>query len=53
MYAEDENESPFAVTTTPLVSRVTAWTAAVLGLLLAAFAGPLLSIAGGGATALH
>jgi NADH-quinone oxidoreductase subunit N len=53
MYAEDENEAPFAVTTTPLVSRVTAWTAAVLGLLLAAFAGPLLSLAGGGATALH
>jgi NADH-quinone oxidoreductase subunit N len=53
MYADDENEAPFAVTTTPLVSRVTAWTAAVLGLLLAAFAGPLLSLAGGGATALH
>ncbi len=53
MYAEDENEAPFAVTTTPLISRVTAWTAAVLGLLLAAFAGPLLSLAGGGATALH
>jgi NADH:ubiquinone oxidoreductase subunit 2 (subunit N) len=53
MYAEDDNEAPFAVTTTPRVSRITAWTAAVLGLLLAAFAGPLLSLAGGGATALH
>jgi NADH-quinone oxidoreductase subunit N len=53
MYAEDDNEAPFAVTTTPLVSRVAAWTAAILGLLLAAFAGPLLSLAGGGATALH
>lgn len=53
MYAEDENEAPFSVTTTPLASRITAWTAAALGLLLAAFAGPLLSLAGGGATALH
>ena len=53
MYAEDNLEAPFAVTTTPLISRATAWSAAVLGLLLAAFAGPLLSLAGGGATALH
>lgn len=53
MYADDNNEAPFAVTTTPLASRITAATAAVLGLLLAAFAGPLLSLAGGGATALH
>jgi NADH-quinone oxidoreductase subunit N len=53
MYAEDNNEPPFAVTTTPLIARATAWGAAVLGLLLAAFAGPLLSLAGGGATALH
>jgi NADH-quinone oxidoreductase subunit N len=53
MYAEDNNEAPFSVSSTPLVARVAAFTAAVLGLLLAAFAGPLLSIAGGGATALH
>lgn len=53
MYAEDDLEAPFAVRTTPLISRVTAWTAAVLGLLLAAFAGPLVSLAGGAATALH
>jgi NADH-quinone oxidoreductase subunit N len=53
MYGEDSGEAPFAVGTTPLVSRVTAWTAATLGLLFAAFAGPLISLAGGGATALH
>jgi NADH-quinone oxidoreductase subunit N len=53
MYADDSGEAPFAVRTTPLPSRATAWTAAALGLLLAAFAGPLISIAGGGATALH
>jgi len=41
------------VSTTPLPSRITAWTAAGLGLLFAAFAGPLISLAGGGATALH
>lgn len=53
MYAEDNNEAPFAVTTTPLVSRVAAWGTALLTILLAAFAGPLISLAGGGATALH
>lgn len=53
MYADDNGEAPFAVGTTPLPSRVTAWTAAGLGLLVAAFAGPLISLAGGGATALH
>ena len=53
MYAEDNNEAPFAVGTTPLPARITAWSVAGLGLLIAAFAGPLISIAGGGATALH
>jgi len=53
MYADDNGEAPFAVSTTPLPSRITAWTAAGLGLLFAAFAGPLISLAGGGATALH
>lgn len=53
VYAEDNNEAPFTVSTTPLVGRVTAWTAAGLGLLLVAVAGPLISLAGGGATALH
>jgi NADH-quinone oxidoreductase subunit N len=53
MYADDTGEAPFAVGSTPLPARVTAWTAAGLGLLLAAFAGPLISLAGGGATALH
>ncbi len=53
MYAEDNNDAPFAVTTTPLPARITAWSVAGLGLLIAAFAGPLISIAGGGATALH
>ena len=53
MYADDNNAAPFAVSTTPLASRITAWTAAMLGLLLAAFAGPLLALAGGGVTALH
>jgi NADH-quinone oxidoreductase subunit N len=53
MYAEDNGEAPFVVSTTPRVARAAAWTAAVLGLLFAAFAGPLISLAGGGATALH
>lgn len=53
MYAEDNGEAPFAVRTTPLAARVVAWAAAGLGLLFAAFAGPLISLAGGGATALH
>ncbi len=53
MYADDTGEAPFAVGSTPLAARLTAWTAAGLGLLLAAFAGPLISLAGGGATALH
>lgn len=53
MYADDDAEAPFGVGSTPLPSRVTAWSAAGLGLLLAAFAGPLISLAGGGATALH
>jgi NADH-quinone oxidoreductase subunit N len=53
MYAQDTDEAPFAVRTTPLPSRATAWSAAGLGLLLAAMAGPLISVAGGGATALH
>jgi NADH-quinone oxidoreductase subunit N len=53
MYAEDNGEAPFAVRTTPLAARVAAWSAAGLGLLFAAFAGPLISLAGGGATALH
>ncbi len=53
MYAEDNGEAPFAVRTTPAVARAAAWTAASLGLLFAAFAGPLISLAGGGATALH
>jgi NADH-quinone oxidoreductase subunit N len=53
MYADDNLEAPFAVSTTRLSSRLTAWAAAGLGLLLAAFAGPLLSLAGAGATALH
>jgi hypothetical protein len=53
MYADDNGEAPFAVRTTPLAARVAAWSAAGLGLLFAAFAGPLISLAGGGATALH
>ncbi len=53
MYADDNGEAPFAVGTTPLMARIAAWTAASLGLLFAAFAGPLISLAGGGATALH
>jgi NADH-quinone oxidoreductase subunit N len=53
MYGDDNGEAPFAMTTTPRVARVAAWTAATLGLLFAAFAGPLISLAGGGATALH
>jgi NADH-quinone oxidoreductase subunit N len=53
MYAEDTNEAPFAVSTTPRVARFTAWSVAGLGLLLAAAAGPLIALAGGGATALH
>lgn len=53
MYADDSDEPAFEVTTTPLLSRMTAWTAALLGLLLAAFAGPLISLAGGAATSLH
>ena len=53
MYAEDSGEAPFEVRTTPRVARLSAWTAASLGILVAAFAGPLISLAGGGATALH
>ncbi len=53
MYGDDNGEAPFVVSTTPRVARAAAWTAAVLGLLFAAFAGPLISLAGGGATALH
>jgi NADH-quinone oxidoreductase subunit N len=53
MYADDSGEAPFAVGTTPPVARVAAWAAATLGLLFAAFAGPLIALAGGGATALH
>jgi NADH-quinone oxidoreductase subunit N len=53
MYGEDTSEAPFSVRTTPPVARTAAWTAASLGLLFAAFAGPLISLAGGGATALH
>jgi NADH-quinone oxidoreductase subunit N len=53
MYADDTGEAPFAVGSTPLAARLAAWTAAALGLLLAAFAGPLIALAGGGATALH
>ncbi len=53
MYAEDSGEAPFALLTTPLPGRLAAWSAASLGLLLAAFAGPIISLAGGGATALH
>jgi NADH-quinone oxidoreductase subunit N len=53
MYGDDNGEAPFAVRTTPLASRLTAWSAAALGLLLAGAAGPLISLAGGGATALH
>ena len=53
MYADDSGEAPFAVTTTPRVARIAAMSTAALGLLFAAFAGPLLSLAGGGATALH
>ncbi|MGH7722806.1 MAG: proton-conducting transporter membrane subunit [Candidatus Dormibacteria bacterium] len=53
MYADDNGEAPFAVGTTPFSSRLTAWTAAGLAVLFAAFAGPLISLAGGGATSLH
>ncbi len=53
MYGDDNGEAPFAVSTTPRVARAAAWTAAALGVLFAAFAGPLISLAGGGATALH
>lgn len=53
MYGDDNGEAPFAVSTTPRVARIAACTAATLGLLFAAFAGPLISLAGGGATALH
>jgi NADH:ubiquinone oxidoreductase subunit 2 (subunit N) len=53
MYADDTGEAPFAVRTTPLSARVAAWSAAGLGLLIAAAAGPLISVAGGGATTLH
>ncbi|MDQ6856194.1 MAG: hypothetical protein M3Z57_03870 [Candidatus Dormibacteraeota bacterium] len=53
MYADDNGEAPFAVGTTPRLARLAAWTAAGLGLLFAAFAGPLISLAGGSATALH
>lgn len=53
MYGEPTDASPFSVGSTPLLGRATAWTAAALGLLLAALAGPLVSIAGGGATSLH
>ncbi len=53
MYGDDNGEAPFVVRTTPPVARAAAWTAASLGLLFAAFAGPLISLAGGGATALH
>lgn len=52
-YADDNNAAPFSVRTTPLVGRAAAWTATGLGLLLAGFAGPLISLAGGAATALH
>jgi hypothetical protein len=53
MYADDNGEAPFLVRTTPLAARVATWAAAGLGLLFAAFAGPLISLAGGGATSLH
>lgn len=53
MYGDDNGEAPFAMGTTPRAARVAAWSAASLGLLFAAFAGPLISLAGGGATALH
>ena len=53
MYGDDNGEAPFEVRTTPRVAQMAAWTAAGLGLLFAAFAGPLISIAGGSATALH
>jgi NADH-quinone oxidoreductase subunit N len=53
MYAEDSGEAPFAVSTTPLTSRAAAWTAAGLGVLVAALAAPLIALANGGAGALH
>ncbi|HSP65058.1 MAG TPA: proton-conducting transporter membrane subunit [Candidatus Deferrimicrobium sp.] len=53
IYGDDNGEAPFEVRTTPRVAQMAAWTAAGLGLLFAAFAGPLISIAGGSATALH
>ncbi|MBJ7594938.1 MAG: hypothetical protein JF886_08780 [Candidatus Dormibacteraeota bacterium] len=53
MYADDNGEAPFAVTTTPRVARIAAISTAALGLLFAAFAGPLISLAGAGASALH
>jgi NADH-quinone oxidoreductase subunit N len=53
IYGDDNAEAPFAVGTTPPVARAAAWMAASLGLLFAAFAGPLISLAGGGASALH
>jgi NADH-quinone oxidoreductase subunit N len=53
MYGDDNGEAPFAVGTTPPAARWAAWAAATLGVLFAAFAGPLISLAGGGASALH
>jgi NADH-quinone oxidoreductase subunit N len=53
MYGDDNGEAPFAVSSTPRVARVAAWTAAAFGVLFAAFAGPLISLAGGAGGALH
>ncbi|MHB8718307.1 MAG: NADH-quinone oxidoreductase subunit N [Candidatus Dormibacteria bacterium] len=53
MYAEDSEEPPFTVESTPLTGRGTAAATALLSVLLAAFAGPLVALAGGAASALH